>query len=288
MPELKALLEETIRRCSHLARRDNDPIGLVHPYPEDSDREVAALFASCLAYGRVELLREAIHHALAPLGSRPARYLRSSTIDEIEALWPQFSYRMTRGADLRDLACALQKTLKREGSLQALYAQPTDCGDVIRSRDEHLELASTFVRTLRRRRHRSDEARGFRYLLPDPADGSACKRLHLFFRWVVRGPDAIDLGLWDKVDPAALIMPLDTHTSRLCRYLGMLERKTVDGKAAQQVTRKLAALEASDPLRYDFALCHLGISGRCIHRYCSTRCPKCPIEPACILIDGER
>ncbi len=285
---LKPLLEKIIEHCSHLERRDNDPVGLVHAYDEDADREVAALFSSCLAYGRVELLRPAIRRALTPLGARPAEFLRTATIPDLENLWPDFTYRMTRGPDLLDLACALRSTLQNEGNLQALYLQGKDSAEPVAQRDEHLRLASRFVRRLRSRRSRSKMVRGFRYLLPDPADGSACKRLHLFFRWVVRGPDIIDLGIWDKVNPSAIIMPLDTHTSRLCRYLGLLQRKSVDGKAARQVTQQLASFESADPLRYDFALCHLGISGRCIHRYCAERCPDCPIQPACILIaDGS-
>ncbi len=284
-PRLKPLLERTIDDCPAHRHVDNDPVGLVRPYGGQRDREVAGLFAACLAYGRVDLLRAAIADALDPLGPNPAHRLQSMTQAELDELWPDFVYRMTRGADLRDLAAAIGATLRTEGSLEALYAnhaEATGSYPVV-DRQHHLEAASRFIRTLRERRRRTELHRGLRYILVDPADGSACKRLHLYFRWVVRGPDAVDMGLWDSVDPAALLMPLDTHTSRLCRYLGLLSRKTVDGKAALQTTRRLAELDADDPLRYDFALCHLGISNRCIHRRCPDRCPTCPIEPACTL-----
>lgn len=280
-PSLRALLEETLEQCSIDERRRRDPVGVVHEYRRRADVEVAALIGSCLAYGRVELLRDAIRHALAPLGEHPARRLATSDPDRLSTWWNDFSYRMTRGADLRDLAAAISTTLKREGSLESLYRSgPTDEVETI---DAHLKCASDFVCTLRSRRLRSDLHRGFRYLLPDPADGSACKRLHLFFRWMVRGPNGVDFGLWDAAIPSALIMPLDTHTARLCRYLGLVDRKSVDGKAARRVTEALLELDCNDPLRYDFALCHLGISGRCIHRWCPERCPSCPIEPACTI-----
>ncbi len=282
-PDLEPLLEDAVDECSFHRRLQQDPVGLVHPYDHDDDREVAALFASCLAYGRVELLREAIDEALAPLGANPAPRLRETSNSDLADLWPDFTYRMTRGADLRDLAAALRTTLRTDGSLQNLYLAARDHQRIIETPEEHLQLASRFVQQLRRRRLRDDVHRGFRYLLPDPADGSACKRLHLLFRWLVRGPDAVDLGIWDQIDPCALVMPLDTHTSRLCRYLGLLDRKSVDGKAARQVTERLRRFDADDPLRYDFALCHLGISGRCIHRRCPDRCPSCPIEAACVL-----
>lgn len=282
-PDLKPLLDKALRECRPEQRLQQDPVGLVHPYDRASDREVAALFASCLAYGRVDVLRGAIRRALEPLGAHPARRLKQISERELSRLWPDFVYRMTRGEDLRDLAAALRTTLRNEGNLEHLYRTGHPGDPPLEDTDAHLECASRFVERLRRRRLRDELHRGFRYLLVDPADGSACKRLQLFFRWVVRGPDTVDLGLWDAVDSAALVMPLDTHILRLSRYLGLLERKTADLKAALQVTRRLAELDPGDPLRYDFALCHLGISERCIHRRCPQRCPACPIEPACVL-----
>lgn len=281
--KIKPLLEETLTQCATSERRDNDPVGLVWAYESPADREVAALFAGCLAYGRVDLVRRAIRQALEPLGPEPARFLREVSAHELDTLWKKFVYRMTRGEDLADLARAIQITLFEEESLQGLYSRDLASDQVVDDRLEHIEFAGDFVRTLRSRRRRTELHRGFRYLLPDPADGSACKRLHLFFRWMARGPDDIDLGLWQTLNPAALIMPLDTHTSRICRYLGLTERKAADGKAALEITRSLAECDPVDPMRYDFALSHLGISGRCIHRKSPDHCPNCPIEAACVL-----
>ncbi|WP_158542369.1 TIGR02757 family protein [Lujinxingia litoralis] len=272
-----------MHQCDHLARRDHDPVGRVWEYTDAEDREIVALFASGLAYGQVRVLREAISEALAPLGDRPAHTLRQLSPEELGALWPAFTYRMTRGEDLADLACAIARTLQREGSLRALYLAGAAGRREVATPTDHLEAASHFVRALRARRMRPELARGFRYLLPDPADGSTCKRLHLFFRWMSRGPDGIDLGLWPELRPGALVMPLDTHTSRLCRYLGLLTRKTLDARAALEVSQALARFDAKDPLKYDFALCHLGIGRRCIHRRSEEHCPGCPIEAACTL-----
>lgn len=280
---LQPLLEDAVDQCSPEERLAEDPVGLVRPYERAEDREVAGLFASCLAYGRVDLLRPAVREALEPLGARPATRLREATDEQLREWWTGFNYRMTNGPDLRDLAFGLRTTLRTEGSIEALYLGDRADDAPVTGPDEHLERASHLVHTLRSRRLRPDLERGFRYLLVDPADGSACKRLHLYFRWMVRGPDDVDMGLWDGVAPSALLMPLDTHTGRLCRYLGLLERKTIDGKAARIVAENLAEFDADDPLRYDFALCHLGISDRCIHRRCPDRCPSCPIEPACVL-----
>ncbi len=275
------MLEETLRQCPEKERRDEDPVSALWRYEAPEDQEVVGLVASGLAYGRVALVRTAVAQALLPLGAHPAATLR----DEEPLRWPEefrsFRYRMTGGEDLADLYAAIHATLQAEGSLQAAYLAGRTAP--IQTRTEHLQAASSFVSRLRERRWREKEARGFAYLLPNPADGSACKRLHLFFRWMARGPDPIDLGIWPGLDPAALIMPLDTHTGRLCAYLGLLTRKTIDGKAAVEVTDRLARLDPDDPLRYDFALCHLGISQQCIHRYSDEHCPFCPIESACRL-----
>ena len=285
--KIKALLEETINQCLSVERVEQDPIGEVHRFDNHADQEVAALVASCLAYGRVEMLKNAIQLALAPLGEHPAKTLREMEAQDFEGGWQDFVYRMTRGRDLADLLHAMSVTLRNEGSLESLYASFLPSRPVL-DRQEHLKAASGFVRELRSRRLRPATERGFRYLLPDPADGSACKRLHLFFRWVARPADGIDLGLWTVIDPSALVMPVDTHIHRIARYLGLLERKSPDGQAALQLTRRLAELHPADPLRYDFALCHLGISGQCAHRWSPEHCPTCPIESACTLANSSR
>lgn len=271
---LRAFLDSAVESTQTAERRQADPVSVVREYDTSEDREIAALICACLAYGRVDLVRDAARRALAPLGPSPARTLRETEI----AHWPQvldrYVYRMTRGADLADLYAALRQVLQSHGSLEALY---------VATPGSHLDRASAFVQTLRAGRIRTEEARGLRYLLVDPADGSAAKRMHMFFRWVARPDDGVDLGLWSALEPADLVMPLDTHTSRISRYIGLTTRKSTDLKAAQDVTESLAALRPEDPLYYDFALAHLGIGGSCIHRRSEDHCPSCPLEAVCRL-----
>jgi uncharacterized protein (TIGR02757 family) len=273
--ELKPILDGFLADFDYLSHRENDPVELSWHYDRPADREVVALLSSCLAYGRVELLKQSIREVLAILGPHPAHTLRKFDRVAVADRLDGFVYRMTRASDVVDLLHGVSGALQRFGSLEDLYATS--------EAQSHLGRASAFVRFLREHRWRDEVARGFRYLLPDPADGSSCKRLHLFFRWVGRGCDGVDLGLWDAVSADELIMPLDTHTSRLCRYIGLTSRKTVDGKMAQQVTESLKLLDPDDPLRYDFALCHLGISQSCIHERSEEHCPTCPIETICQL-----
>ncbi|MFW5966115.1 MAG: TIGR02757 family protein [Persicimonas sp.] len=264
-----------MERCDFAERRRHDPVEFSWGYRDSEDRELVALLSSCLAYGRVELLKEAIARILDELGERPARAVDDLGVGELRARLSDFVYRMTRGADVIDLLVAARRVQHTFGSLEEAYLSA--------DKTDHLARADHFVELLRRKRVRPELERGFAYLLPKPSAGSACKRLHLFFRWMGRGPDGIDLGTWERLEPADLLMPLDTHTSRLCRYIGLCDRKSTDLKAAIEVTESLAMMAPDDPLRYDFALCHLGISGDCIHRRSDEHCPGCPIEKVCTL-----
>lgn len=276
---LKPVLEELLKDCDYVGRRSHDPVEFAWNYADPLDQEFVALLSSCLAYGRVTLLKPAIKRVLDILGDRPSLALDTFGLDALKTELDGFVYRMSKGADVLDLICAMSALQQEFGSLEAAYQAPQTGSHS----SAHLDLASQFVRRLRSKRTRPTLTRGYRYLLPDPADGSTCKRLLLFFRWMGRGPDGIDLGLWESLSPGELIMPLDTHTSRMCRYLGLSERNSIDLKAALEVTDSLKLMDSEDPLKYDFALCHLGISGSCIHKRSEEHCPQCPIESICAL-----
>jgi hypothetical protein len=101
----------------------------------------------------------------------------------------------------------------------------------------------------------------FPFLFPSPASGSACKRLCMFLRWMVRPADGIDLGLWKAIPPRKLIIPVDAHIQRISRFLGLTQRKQADWRMAQEITAALKKFDSDDPVKYDFSLCHIGISG---------------------------
>lgn len=276
---LKPVLEDLLNDCDYIGRRRHDPVEFSWEYADPIDQEFVALLSSCLAYGRVTLLKPAIKKVLTVLGDRPSQALSEQGLDALQAELSDFVYRMSKGADVLDLIVAMSALQQEFGSLEAAYQAPQSGAKSA----THLELASAFVQRLRGARARDTLTRGYRYLLPDPADGSTCKRLLLFFRWMGRDSDGIDLGLWKSLSPAELIMPLDTHTGRMCGYLGLSARNSVDLKAAIEVSESLRLMDPDDPLKYDFALCHLGISGSCIHKRSEAHCPTCPIESVCAL-----
>lgn len=125
------------------------------------------------------------------------------------------------------------------------------------------------------------------FLFPRPERGSACKRHNMFLRWMVRGPDGVDLGLWSAVSPRDLVVPLDTHMARLGGWLGLTRRKTPDWRMAEEITEALRAACPDDPVRFDYPLTRLGILRRCT-RTRRGRCGDCPVAPLCSMRDGRR
>jgi uncharacterized protein (TIGR02757 family) len=122
---------------------------------------------------------------------------------------------------------------------------------------------------------------GLRHLLPDAAGPGAAKRWNLFLRWMVRGPDAIDLGAWRGVPRSALLVPLDTHVMRVSRCLGLTRRADATWRTAEEITAALRLVDPEDPVRFDFALCHLGMSGACPARSSREACLACPLAQVC-------
>lgn len=253
---------------------ENDPIGIAREYDLPEDRELVAMVASALAYGQVKVMRAAIRDAMARFGPMPSQTLRGLSAEQISEHLQGWYYRMTKAADLTDLLVAVMAVRQEYGGLEDAY---------LASDGTHVERASAWVALIRAHRHRPELTRGFSYLLGDPGLGGATKRLHLFFRWVVRPDDGVDLGLWTRVERSDLLMPLDTHTARICRYLGLTKRNANDLKAVLEISEALREIAPDDPMMFDFALCHLGISKGCIHRRSERHCPNCPINAVCAL-----
>ena len=134
--------------------------------------------------------------------------------------------------------------------------------------------------------HGNSNRKNISYLIPSPSNGSACKRLTMFFRWMVRGPDDIDFGLWRFIDPSRLVIPVDSHIARMSRMLGLSARRSPDWKMALEITESLRLLDPDDPLRYDFALVRPGIVGACT-KAINGDCPECSLNGVCLGTKSE-
>lgn len=258
-PKIHSALEDAYRGYHVEWRKEVDPISLVHHYSTPQDREVAALFAALLAYGNVQTIRTSVSKVLAFLGQEPHQKLFSG-----EGLleFNSFKHRFTTATDIQILFHWVGAALKIHGSLENLFLSTS------RPQSSMQENLSRFVRALRGsdlpgvlRPKALQRERNLKYLLSDPMEGSACKRLNLFLRWVIRPDDGIDLGLWKRVPPAHLILPVDTHVLKAIRSLRWTQSKSATWKVAEVATDQLRRYCPEDPIRYDFSLCHLSMSG---------------------------
>ena len=251
-----------------------DPLQLVLRYTDPYDQEVAALIAAAFAYGRADIVVRNAGTVLDSMVPGPHAYLM--TFDEAEALtrFQGFAHRFHKTPDLVAMLERIASVVQKYGSLGALFRECYDDSD----EDIGASLTRFVEAVLSEARGPRDEA--LRYLLTSPKDGSACKRMNLFLRWMVRRTPP-DLGIWDFVDPAKLVVPLDTHVHRIASFLGLTKRKSADWRTARAVTDRLAKFDATDPVRYDFAICRLGILDLCSRNRRKENCDVCLLRDVC-------
>jgi uncharacterized protein (TIGR02757 family) len=267
---LREYLEATFERYHRVEHLAPDPLLFLHRYERPDDVEVVGLIAALLAYGRVAQIRSSVEAVLAPLGPHPAAAVRRFDPRAGRAAYAAFAHRWSRGDDVVCLLSGMRAALEERGSLERLFSAGYRPGRPGAMRSALSALALWLRGAGAAGGGPAARPRGLPFLLPDAASGSACKRLNLFLRWMVRRDDPLDRGIWETVSPADLIMPLDTHVARISRRLGLSRRRTADWKMAEQVTAALSRFDPADPTRYDFSLCRAGILGATASR---TRAP---------------
>lgn len=253
-----------------------DPLQLVLRYTDPYDQEAAALIAAAFAYGRADIVVRNAGSVLDAMEPGPHAYLQTFDAGEALTRFAGFTHRFHKTADLIALLGSIAHVIHIYGSLGASFRECYDDHD----RDIGPSLARFVGRMVEPSAADSQSKDALRYLLTSPADGSACKRMNLFLRWMVRRTPP-DLGLWHFVDPAKLVVPLDTHVHRIATFLGLTRRKSADWKCARSVTDRLAKFDASDPVRYDFAICRLGILDLCSRRRRKENCDVCLLRDVC-------
>jgi uncharacterized protein (TIGR02757 family) len=240
-----------------------DPVQIVRRYAKPADQEVIGFCAAALAFGRVQSVLNTVNTLAAVLGPSPAAYVRrfdpKAPHPELRAM----VHRWIRGADIVALLWILRQMIDEAGSIEGFFAAgldpaAVDVGDAIDSfsrRALALDVRSVYGRARPARA-------GVGYFFPRPSAGSACKRMNLFLRWMVRR-DAVDLGVWTAIPPGKLIVPLDTHVIRLGRCLRLTTYTSPGWRMAADITASLRAIDRVDPVRFDFSLCHVGMMNAC-------------------------
>ncbi len=247
----REILEDLYRKLNRREFVHPDPLEFLYRYDGPEDREVVGLIASTLAYGRVRQILRSVDDALGRMGPHPSSFVRSSSAESLRAAFAGFKHRFTTGEDLCRMLVGVRSVSEGHGSLGEFFAT------LVSPEDETvLPALTSFVGAISDTPCASEEEGACP--LPGPERGSACKRLHLFLRWMVRRDD-VDPGGWDSVPASKLIVPLDTHMHRLSLLLGLTYRKQANGRTALEVTNAFRTLSPDDPVRYDFALTRLGI-----------------------------
>lgn len=279
-------LDELLVRCDQSARLRADPVEVVHRFSDPLDQEVIGLLAASVAYGRVDLFKPRLQAVVEALGPEPARLAREATAGEILQAVRGFSYRMTGPEEVGALLFAAGRAQARFGSLGELARRCLES-----SGGHWREALDRFVGTLWQAdlspfTGEAGVTRRLAHLVASPRLNSACKRLNLYVRWMVRGPDGVDLGAW-PIPRRVLVIPLDTHVHRISGLLGLTRRTDLSWRTAEEITARLRHLDPEDPVKYDFALSHLGISGECPSRRDERRCAGCPLRSICRVWDGR-
>lgn len=259
---IREILDRFYREYDFAGRIQADPIEIPRRYRSKADAEVAGFIAASFAYGKVGLFKPVVERILSAMGRSPASFLYDFDLRRARRVFSGIKYRFNENEDILAFLFALSVILRRYGSIEAAFMASYHRDDphtgpaIIAFVEEMVGIDTSRVYGKR------EKPSGLLQLFPSPAKGSPCKRLNLFLRWMVRDRD-IDLGLWKGIPKSDLVIPLDTHIARISRCLGLTSRRSQDWTASVEITRALKSLDPDDPLKYDFALCHHGISGMC-------------------------
>jgi uncharacterized protein (TIGR02757 family) len=273
---IKRALERLYEKYNHRGLIKPDPLQFVYHFSEREDQEIAGFLAAALAYGRVQQIEMSLSRLFALMGKSPFALVRGFDVRK-RAQLRNFKHRFTTGDDLSDLLELLRGVLDEFGSLEAYFVRGYSTSDatIIPALSKFCDsLCAAYAKE-----HDGRVSSGLKYLLASPTRNSACKRLNLFLRWMVRD-DEVDTGLWTSIDKARLIVPVDVHISRLCKMLGFYDRRTVSLAAAREITASFAGIEPADPVKYDFALSRVGIIENCDGSW-RPACADCELVEFC-------
>jgi uncharacterized protein (TIGR02757 family) len=244
----KQKLEKVYERYNKRELVDPDPLVFLYDYSDIRDREIAGLIAATLAYGRVAQILKNVAKVLKVMGTSPSSYLADSSPSQIEKDLKGFKHRFTTEQEMTAMLVAIKKAVQKYGSLEALFLRSYK-----REHESVIPALAKFVIELKTLGGIKKSS-----LLSDPTMESACKRLNLYLRWMVRC-DKVDPGGWKKVSASKLIIPLDTHMFKFGKCYEFTQRRNAGLKTAMEITAGFRKIAPLDPTKYDFAITRFGI-----------------------------
>lgn len=234
-----------------------DPLITLQRFSRREDLELGALIASALSYGRVETIIKNIETVFNKIDYAPFDFITTSSFSTKNRVLKKFKHRFTTGEDLALFMQAVAAVIKKHGSIESFFAATLqgEPGAAIAAAMNAFSLA---IKSEACSRHNPLPGY-FTFLVPAPSSGSACKRMNMYLRWMIRPADGIDLGVWKSIPAAHLIMPVDTHIARIARSEGMTRRTSADWRMAEEITAWLRHIDNNDPVKFDFSLCRSGM-----------------------------
>ena len=232
------------------SRLSPDPLEFPHKFSKACDIECAAFISSIFAYGSVTQINNTLKKIFEIFGSHPYNYLTNTSGSGIKNDFKNINHRFYTSEDVSSLFTVLGKMLNEYGTLRELAVKYCNGKNGIK------EIIGCFCSKLLN--EFAIITPGVRFMFPLPEKGSACKRMNLFLRWMVR-KDELDFGLWSEIPASCLIIPVDTHIAKISKSLKLTERKNVSWEMAAEITANLKKFDPDDPVKYDFALCHIGM-----------------------------
>jgi uncharacterized protein (TIGR02757 family) len=246
---LKALLDEQYERFNHPSFIEMDPISVPHAFTKKQDIEIAGFFAAVLAWGQRKTIISKSRDLMKRLDNSPHQFVLDHTVKDLKGL-ENFAHRTFNGTDLLFFVHVLKEHFLISETLEDMFLSDALCDPPMKG------MLSTFHNRFFQPSFAPSRTRKH---VPTPMRGSACKRLNMYLRWMVRkDSNGVDFGIWNRISMADLICPLDVHVERVARRLRLLERKQTDWLAAVELTENLKEFDTHDPVKYDFALFGIG------------------------------
>jgi uncharacterized protein (TIGR02757 family) len=253
--DLKGFLDRKVDQYNNTSFIKDDPISIPHLFTKKQDIEIAGFLAATFSWGNRTTIINKSKELMQLMDNSPHQFITQHAENDLKSFL-HFKHRTFNTTDLLYFIHFLQHHYKHHKSLESAFFN-----NKIIQQSNHVENALTSFHTsffslphapARTRKH-----------ISTPSKHSACKRLNMYLRWMVRNDKCgVDFGIWKKIKASELICPLDVHVARVARHFNLLERKPNDWKAAEELTANLRILDADDPVKYDFALFGLGVIGK--------------------------
>lgn len=231
-----------------------DPLEFPRRFIKIYDIEASAFISSVFAYGNIIQIMNTLEKLHKIMNNKPYEFILKYDYESNKHLFDSIKHRFYTSDDIARLFCALNKIYTAYGSLKYFFLL------YYFDKEKNLKNSISFFSNNMLNICRGNEkiSHGVKFMFPDPYKGSACKRMNLFLRWMVR-KDELDFGIWSEIPASKLVIPVDTHIAKICKQLKITRLNGASWKMAEEITDNLRKFAPEDPVKYDFAICHIGM-----------------------------